>query len=331
MREFTVLGGAIRYQVLGCCLLSIVFGQEVGFAKDTKDAAVNIEGTWAHTNLTPFERPPDIATRTLTAEQAKQIKAQIDARNDDLSRPAEPSLYFDQRAVEPIRGELRSAIVTDPSNGLIPGNEAFNARISRARAGIFTAFDGPEDRPPAERCVGAPSATPPIQMVPAGDLRQIIQTEKTIVIAAEELHEARVIRMNAKHAPAAITSWLGDSIGWWEGKTLVIETTSFAASSALRASPNSLFLVSPYTVVLERITRVSDDELQYEFSVNDPTYYTQTWKGETRLHRSNSRMLEYACHEGNYSLRFALQDARALESKAQESAAVKSESASRVN
>ena len=159
----------------------------------------------------------------------------------------------------------------------------------------------------------ATSAAPPVTVVPADDLRQIVQTQSSIVIASEELHEARVVRMNTQHGPAAITSWLGDAIGWWEGETLVIETKYFAPTSSARAGPGMLFFVGPDTIVTERITRVAADELSYEFTVEDPSYYTRPWKGETRFGRSDEQMLEYACHEGNYSLPFALESARALE------------------
>lgn len=149
--------------------------------------------------------------------------------------------------------------------------------------------------------------------MPAADLRQIVQTPHSMIIASEELHEARVVRMNAQHGPAAVVSWLGDSIGWWEAETLVIETKYFAPTSAARAGPASLFFVGPDTTVIERITRVSPDELSYVFTVEDPTYYTQLWKGETRFGRSDEQMLEYACHEGNYSLRYALMGGRATD------------------
>jgi hypothetical protein len=278
-----------------------------------KDGHVNLQGVWAHTNLTPLERPAELKSLVITREEAAQIEGKIAAKNDDLKRPAEPSLYFDTRTVEPIRGELRSSIIVEPSDGMIPGNALYKERIGKIRASVLTAFDGPEQRPASERCLSGVSAAPPIQLVPATDLRQIVQTGDTIVIANEEIHETRVIRMNTQHAPAAIVSWLGDSIGWWESDTLVIETRHFAPSSAERMSPNNMFLVSPRTVVVERITRVSDDELSYVFTVEDPTWYTQPWKGETRLHRSRERMLEYACHEGNYSLPYALQGARAQE------------------
>jgi hypothetical protein len=271
------------------------------------DGQVDLQGVWSHTNLTPLERPADLKSFVITPEQAAAIEARIAARNEDLSKPAEPSLYFDTRTVEPIRGELRSSIIVDPADGLIPGNAFFKEQAAKMKASVLTAFDGPEQRPGSERCVSAASAAPPVSLVPATDLRQFVQTANAILIASEELHEARVIRMNAKHAPAAITSWLGDSIGRWEGDTLVIETTHFAPTSATRAAPNSLFFVSSQAIVTERIRRVADNELSYTFTVSDPTYYTRDWYGETHFKRSNFNLLEYACHEGNYSLGYALQ------------------------
>lgn len=270
------------------------------------DGQVDLQGTWAHKNMTPFERPAEFTSLVITPAEAATIEAKYIARNEDLSRPSEPSEYFDKKTVEPIRGKLHSSIIVDPQDGKIPSNDLFKELAAKAKAGVLTAFDGPEERPTSERCLGALSSAPPVVVAPASDLRQIVQTGNTILIASEELHDARVVRMNAKHAPAAITSWLGDSIGWWEGDTLVIETTQFAPTSATRAGPSSLFFVSPKTIVTERIRRVADDEISYVFTVSDPTYYTRDWRGETRFTRSNERMIEYACHEGNYSLTYVL-------------------------
>jgi len=274
---------------------------------------VDLQGVWSHRNLTPLERPADIQSFAITREQAQQLQAKILAKGEDLSKPAEPSLYFWERSVEPIRGEYRSSIITDPADGKIPANAHFKELSKATGMAVLTAFDGPEQRPGSERCLAAISAAPPVTLVPAADLRQIVQTPDTIIIASEELHEARVIRMNAQHTPPAVVSWLGDSIGWWEGDTLVIETKYFAPASAPRAGPASLFFVSPDTVVTEKIRRVSPNELSYTFTVEDPTYYTQPWKGETRFERSSERMLEYACHEGNYSLAYVLQGGRATD------------------
>lgn len=277
------------------------------------DGQIDLQGVWSHKNVTPLERPAELKSFVISREEAKQLQARIFAKGEDLSRPAEPSVYFWERGVEPIRGEYRSSIITDPADGKIPSNEHFKTLAKATGAAVLTAFDGPEARPGSERCLAAISAAPPVTVVPASDLRQIVQTRNSIVLASEELHEARVVRMNAPHGPAAVVSWLGDSIGWWEGQTLVIETKYFAPTSAARAGPASLFFVGPQTTVTERITRVAADELSYVFTVEDPTYYTQPWKGETRFGRSNDQLLEYACHEGNYSMAYGLMGGRAAD------------------
>jgi hypothetical protein len=277
------------------------------------DGSVDLQGVWMHTNMTPLERPAGVQALVVTPDEAARIEAKIRAKFDDPNRPREPSEYFDRPLVETVSGEFHSSIITAPADGKLPGNDRFKQLAREFGAGALTAFDGPEQRPPSERCLNALSAAPPVTLVPSSDLRLIVQTSQAIVIASEELHEARVIRMNAGHAPAAVTSWLGDSIGRWEGDTLVIETTQFAPTSAVRAGPSSLFFVSPNTVVTERIRRVSKDEMDYAFKVEDPTYYTQPWQGETVFHRSDAQILEYACHEGNYSLRNVLESAREME------------------
>jgi hypothetical protein len=280
------------------------------------DGQIDLQGVWSHKNITPLERPAELKSLVISREEAAQLQARILAKTNDQSKPGEPAEYFWERGVEAIRGEYRSSLIIDPADGKIPATDHFKALAKRTGAAVLTAFDGPEARPGSERCLAAISAAPPVTVVPAADLRQFVQTPQFIAIASEELHEARIVRMNARHGPAAVVSWLGDSIGWWEGETLVIETKYFSPTSAARAGPGSLFFVGPDTTVTERITRVSADELRYLFTVEDPTYYTQAWKGETRFGRSSDQMLEYACHEGNYSLGNALMSARELENAA---------------
>ena len=304
----------MRY-IYVCGLLAAAAAAQAGEYRAPRlaDGQVDMQGVWSHKNITPFERPDELKSFVITREEAGQLEAKLLAKSEDLSRPNEPSVYFWERGVEAIRGEYRSSIVTDPADGKIPANDHFKERAKAVMAGVFAAFDGPEARPVSERCLGAVSSAPPVVVVPASDLRQIVQTSDAIVIHSEELHEARVIRMNARHGPAAIVSWLGDSIGWWEGETLVIETKYFAPTSAERAGPESVFFIGPDATVMERITRVSQNELSYVFTVEDPTYYTRRWKGETRFGRSDEPILEYACHEGNYSLTNALLGGRATD------------------
>lgn len=307
----------MRY-IYVCGLLAVAAAAQAGDYRPPRlpDGQIDLQGVWSHKNITPLERPADVKSFVISREEAAQLQARILAKGEDLSRPAEPSEYFWERGIEAIRGEYRSSIITDPADGKIPANDHFKTLAKATGGAVLTAFDGPEQRPGSERCLAAISSAPPVTVVPAADLRQIVQTPHSIVIASEELHEARVVRMNAAHGPAAIVSWLGDAVGWWEGETLVIETKYFAPTSAPRAGPASLFFVGPDTTVTERIARVSADELSYVFTVEDPTYYTQPWKGETRFGRSSDQLLEYACHEGNYSLGNALMSARALEDAA---------------
>ena len=151
--------------------------------------------------------------------------------------------------------------------------------------------------------------------IPASNVHQIVQTADAVLLFAEPMHDARIIRMNAQHAHPAVTSWLGDSIGWWEGDTLVVETKFFTPSGRVRTSPLGDYLVSPRTVVTERFARVAHEELNYRFTVEDSTWYVHPWRGESHFTLTDEPMLEFACHEGNYSLRFILEAARTLEAK----------------
>jgi hypothetical protein len=209
---------------------------------------------------------------------------------------------------------LRSSLIIDPDSGRIPWNELYKEKPAAVRRSVLHAFDNPEERPPLERCLGS-TGSPPMQPMGDNNEYRFVQTPAVAVIIAETIHDARLIRMNGTHSPAAVTSWLGDSVGWWEHDTLVVETKYFSSSSSVRQTRRHVFLVSPKTTVIERFTRVSDHELNYVFTVSDPTYYTRSWTGETHLLRSNHKMFEYACHEGNYSMRNILEAARANDAK----------------
>ena len=275
------------------------------------DGHPDLQGVWDYVNATPLERPPGIATLTITPEQAAAIARALEQVAEDRSKPTEPTEYFNERHLLPIRGELRSSIIVDPPDGRIPGTAAFKQWQVDARANVINALDGPEQRPTSERCLGNPAAQAPNLFNPGTNLRQIVQTRDAVLIESEVLHFARIIRLHSQHGPAAVTSWPGDSIGRWEGDTLLVETKHFTPSDVGRVAAGITFLVSPDATVTERITRVAEDQLSYVFTVDDPANYTQPWTGETNLMRKTENLLEYACHEGNYSLRFILQGGRA--------------------
>jgi hypothetical protein len=139
---------------------------------------------------------------------------------------------------------------------------------------------------------------------------QIVQTPDHVVIVVEMNHDARIIPIGGKHAPDSFRKWLGDSIGWWEGDTLVVETINFHPDIALRPNMDQSFFVGDNAKVVERFSRVADGTIHYEFTVEDPGAFTQPWRAEMSLSSTPSRMYEYACHEGNYSLPGILAGAR---------------------
>lgn len=264
------------------------------------DGKPDLQGVWIASNITPLARPNGIDALVITSEQARQITARAIARDEDRTKPTEPTEYFDNRGVERVRGEYRSSIIVDPPDGKLPTKPEYGSIFTNVLGGP-TVLDGPEPRPASERCLPALTAIPPMLAWPSNSLLQFVQTADAMVIYAEALHDARVIRVNGKHTPA-IHSWLGDSIGHWEADTFVVTTKYFHPYSHARLAPDYAFLISDQATVTERFTRVSADELFYEFTVDDPVYYTRPWRGESHFLRSADRIYEYACHEGNYSL-----------------------------
>ena len=231
-----------------------------------------------------------------------------------------------------IDSEWRTSIITDPANGRRPPLTAAARTAAAERAAFFrpntgTAwwlegdldapgpYDDPEIRPLAERCLlGFGSVGgPPMLPVLYNNLKKIVQTDDHVLILVEMVHDARVVRMNQEHAPAEIRSWLGDSVGRWDGDTLVVDTTNFTDRPALGGASGNLHVV-------ERFTRIGPDALLYKFTVEDPTVWTAPWSGEYVWPASDNRVYEYACHEANYSFQGILGGARVLESDVREAA-----------
>ena len=230
-----------------------------------------------------------------------------------------------------IDGQWRTSIITDPPNGRRPALTAEAQAARAALAGFLrpntgTAwwllengldapgpYDDPEIRPLAERCLLGFGSTsgPPMLPVLYNNLKRIVQTEDHVMILVEMVHDARVIRMNDEHAPAEIRSWLGDSVGHWEGDTLVVDTTNFNDAPALGGASRNLHVV-------ERFTRIDADMLLYQFTVDDPTVWSRPWSGEYIWPATGDRVYEYACHEANYSFRGILGGARILEQDVRE-------------
>jgi hypothetical protein len=221
--------------------------------------------------------------------------------------------------VPPARGEPKR--VAPPGAGSAEaGREAAKqaaafdqfAAQGRAEIGHLGSVNNPEDRPLGERCIMSfgRNAGPP--MFPNGWYNNnylIVQGPTEVAIEVEMVHDLRHVRLNAKHRTDDIRPWFGDSIGWYEGDTLVVETTHIPQAQAYNGSWKDL-------TVTERFTRVARDRIRYRFTVADPTIWDKPWGGEYELHPLKGQVLEYACHEGNYALPGILAGARAEERKA---------------
>ena len=171
------------------------------------------------------------------------------------------------------------------------------------------AYDDPERRPLGERCLlgfASTSGPPVLPNYFYNNLHQIVQTPDSVLILTEMVHDARIVRMNVEHAPKTIRKWMGDSIGRWEGDTLVVDTTNFTDKTRFRGSTRDLHIV-------ERFSRVDAGTLLYRFTVEDPNTWERPWTGEYTWPATDELMYEYACHEGNYALGNILRGARLKE------------------
>ena len=174
-------------------------------------------------------------------------------------------------------------------------------------SGLFDEFDRKVDRLLTERCIMFGASGPPMLPEPYNNNYQIVQGPGYVMILVEMVHDARVIPLdNHPHLPKGVQQWMGDSRGHWEGNTLVVDTTNFTDKTKFRGADENLHLT-------ERFTRIAPDTIRYEFTMDDPTAFTQVWKAEVPMIRSDPFIYEHACNEGNYGLTGILGGARADE------------------
>ncbi len=329
-------------------------GTAVADVPRAADGKPDLSGTYNVATLTPLERPDRYQGKaTLTDEEAQAVadysRANLakDQQPSDPNRgaPAEGGTKFYIPEIElaaggvggynsffvdlgdsniKIDGKWRTSIIVDPPNGKLPPiTDQGKARMMSSRVAIqkntgkawwidmeVGPYDHPEMRPLGERCLLGFGSTsgPPALPVMYNNLKRIVQTEDYVMILIEMNHDARIIRLNAEHEPAHIRKWLGDSVGHWDGDTLVVDTTNFREQSGFSMASEDLHVV-------ERFTRIDDDTLLYQFTVDDPTW-TAPWSGEYPWPATEDRVYEYACHEGNYALGGILRGARVLEEEA---------------
>jgi hypothetical protein len=221
-----------------------------------------------------------------------------------------------------IDGQMRSSWIIDPADGKLP----FTAAGKKARdVADDDNYDGPEGRPLSERCLTSVGSSdgPPMMNTGYNANYEIVQTPDHVAILIEMVHEVRDVRLlDRRHRPDAIRPWMGDSVGWYEGDTLVVETTNLNPLSFVEGL-NGGFTMSAKAKVIERFKRTGPHELLYSFAVEDPVNFTQTWRAEMPWRSAPGPIYEYACHEGNYSLPLALSGARAKDRAAAAAASAK--------
>ncbi len=311
----------------------------------------DLTGTWTNASLTGLSRPRGVDSLVVSEEKAVEIAqgtaiAGVSREEADFyenySDPDAPAPEkggadfglkgYDAFWVAPgerlamVKGEYRTSYIVQPANGQIPYTDAAQPMLAeRQKGGIryltgIGGNEGPEATGMAERCLIGFGQTggPGMLSVLYNNTHEIIQSPDHVTIVVEMNHDARIVPIfadaaeaRANHKPAAIKPWLGDSVGWYEGDSLMIETRNVYPEQR----NSGAFPMTDETVVTERLTRYSPTEIFYEFTVEDPVLFSEPWKAELSFHTTDKRQFEYACHEGNYAMPGILYGARLAEAE----------------
>jgi hypothetical protein len=292
----------------------------------TADGKADLQGNWTNATLTPLERP-DNTPLSLPKDQVEKREQAFRDRVARLSEDSDPNRTAPPKGgdgstgaagnvggynnfwIDPgdkiavVDGQFRSSLITYPLSGKMPGTTAearqrTQARLARTKG--MGQYDHPELRPLAERCLmsfGSNAGPPMLPNYFYNNNYQFVQTRDALMILVEMVHDVRIIRIgtNLQHQPKQFRPWMGDSIGRWEGDTLVAETTNFHPLQVFRGASDNL-------KVVERFTRTGPNTIVYKFEIDDPTTFTEKWGGEVPFNRTDDLIYEYACHEGNYAL-----------------------------
>jgi hypothetical protein len=298
----------------------------------TPDGQPDLQGVWTNNSVTPLQRPKELAGKEYytEAELAQVQQRERDRLNRDYDE-GEGELPANHSGVEGAPAEnvhydhaqfgldwLQSKVAWNRRTSLIVGPEGTIPPLTpeaRKRLAEIAAkekgheFDGPENRPLAARCIARPSGGPPLLPTRYNSNLQIVQGPGYVAIEAEEIHDVRIIPLDGRaHIPKSIRQWMGDSVGHWEGNTLVIDTTNFTDLNPFPGAQN--------LHVIERMTRTDEDTILYQFTVEDPGMWTKPWSGEVPITKISGQIYEYACHEANYGLANTLRGARVAEAEA---------------
>ena len=295
----------------------------------------DFQGTWLFGSTTPFQRRMDLGMKqTYTEEEVLELERMMRTRLERADVPLDPNrappekgarigqeaddtflAHWRKPELVKINGEYRTSVIVDPPNGRVPKREGFKDFTARRKAAGLGDTDGPEGQPLSGRCILFGSAVPSLTPIMMNPNLMIVQTEDYVMIMTEMINDARIIRLEAEHYDNGVRNWMGDSVGKWEGDTLVVRSKNFRPE---QSSGRAVTLSEDFELE-ERYTLVGDDEILYGFTFVDPQAYTQPVTGERILSRNSpdDRIYEFACHEGNYSLSGILAGARQLERAAE--------------
>ena len=293
----------------------------------TADGQPDIQGNWNNSTITRLERPRELADEQFLSEQEAAALERANLQQGDLDRRdgsaqadlnrAYNNLFWDAGTkVARLDGRALASLIIDPPDGRIPAltpeaqkREAAR-REARSKRGRYESW---EDLNLAERCItrGSPK-------LPGGynNNVQIVQTRDAVMIMGEMLHEVRVIHLDGRpHLPPNVRQWQGDSIGHWEGDTLVVDTTNYNDNVRF-ASFNCCGPAGEGLHIIERFHRVDENTIDFRYTVDDPSTFTRPWTVAVPMNRIEDKIFEYACHEGNYAMEDILKGARAEEQAA---------------
>ncbi len=307
------------------------FGQEAWSVSRTADGRPDLQGVWDFRTITPFERPEALADKSvMTPEEAAAFEAATlrelnkDQRvSDGISAQRDVALAYNDFWWDygnSLTDDGRTSLVFDPPNGRVPPltPEAERRAASpearqfeATRSGMAPAGSW-EDMDLGDRCILGFNSGPPMTPSAYNNNFQLLQTPDHVVILNEMVHNARVVPLDGRpHLPESMRQWVGDSRGRWDGDTLVVETRNFLRETGFMRGGSS-----PRLTLVERFTRVADDTLLYEVTVDDPGTWTVPWKFAVPMKVNDAPMFEYACHEGNYGMTNLLEGSRVQDAAA---------------
>jgi hypothetical protein len=295
--------------------------------------APDVQGLWTNATITTLARPKEFGDRlVLTPEEIRKSEGEEAKQVADGQKPSDPNLKtedlpascgrgftgancgYNSFWIDPgshamnINGEYRTSFLVEPKNGQLPAltpeaQAAARGGAPRGGGPGMARGDNPESMTLAERCLKdfGSSSGPPMMPLLYNNTYQIVQTPTDVMILTEMVHDARIVHLVSgpakdTHArPTDIKQWMGDAVGWYEGDTLVVETTNFRPGQGFRGMPSSGKLI-------ERFRRVNDKQVEYTFEINEPKVFTAPIKAQIAMNATPGPLYEYACHEGNYAL-----------------------------